>query len=132
VVTINAEYPRSGMTIVERAAKNVDRADVERMQQEEAARRTAKRIAVLRHIVFRNAARGRRDIEDLAGEPDAARLLIRAHNVADGFAILAIVRVAIDKRWHSVVQVGIRYFGEHPVATRIQELWNLTTGRSAV
>jgi hypothetical protein len=41
------------------------------------------------------------------------------------------VRKAIDRRWSNVVQAGICYFCEHPVAQRIQELWNLTTGRGA-
>jgi hypothetical protein len=123
---------RSGLTIVDRAAMNVDRAAVKRHEREQAARATAERIKVLRHIVFRNAARGNREIEDLTNEPDAARLLIRASVSADGFAVLGILRVAIDNRWGDVVNAGIRYFGEHPVAERIQELWNLTTGRSAV
>ena len=122
---------RDGLTIVERAVRNVDWADVERRHRDEAARATTQRIAQLRHIVFRNAARGRRDIEDIANEPAAARYLICASQSADGFAVLAILQVAIDHRWGDVVQAGIRYFGEHPVAARIQELWNLTAGRTA-
>ena len=118
--------------IVDRVAKRVDWADIERRRRDEAARATADRIAELRHIVFRNAARGNREIEDLTNEPDAARLLIRASGSADGFAVLAILRVAIDNRWGDVVKAGIRHFGEHPVAGRTQELWNLTTGRAAV
>lgn len=80
--------------------------------------------------MFRNAARGRGDI-DIADESAAARYLICASQSADGFAVLAILQIAIDHRWSDVVQAGIRHFGEHPVAARIQELWNLTTGRTA-
>jgi hypothetical protein len=119
------------MTVVERAAMNVDPVAVERMIRDEAAQATAERIAVLRHIVFRTAARGRRDIEALTTEPEAARLLVSASDEADGFAVLGFLRVAIDNRWHQVVRAGIRHFGEHPVADRIQELWDLT-GRPSV
>lgn len=133
VVTINAdERPVFRTTIVDRAAKRVDWADVERRRRDEAARATADRIAELRHIVFSNAARGNRQIEALTTEADAARLLIAAGNSFDGFLVLAIVRVAIDNRWSDVVKAGVRYFGEHPVAARIHELWNLTADRSAV
>jgi hypothetical protein len=123
---------RDRLTLVDRAARNVDHAAVERMRQDQATRVTTERIKVLRHIVFRNAARGNREIEDITNEPEAARLLIQASVSADGFAVLGILRVAIDNRWGDVANAGIRYFGEHPVAGRIQELWNLTTGRSAV
>jgi hypothetical protein len=118
---------------VEWTARNVDRAGVERAERKRAARANEERIATLRHIVFRNA-KPNRDVAALTNEPAAARLLISAGNSADGFQVLAIVRVAIDNRWHSVVQAGVRYFGEHPVADRIQELWQLThpAGRSAV
>lgn len=129
VVTIST---RDGLTILERAAKSVDRAAQARAKKAEDARVATERTKVLRHIVFRNSARGRRDIEGLTNEVDAARLLASASDQADGFAVLGILRVAIDHRWHRVVQAGIRYFGGHPVAARIQELWNLTTGRAAV
>jgi hypothetical protein len=130
-MTIDA---RDRLTIFDRAAMNVDREAVEAMRLEEAARRTAERIAELRHIVFRNAARGHRDVAALTNEPAAARLLISAGNSADAFLVLAIVQVAIDRRWSQVVKAGARYFGEHPVAQRIQELWDLTraSGRTAV
>lgn len=116
------------LTIFERAARNIDWEAVEATRRSEAERRTAERIAQLRHIVFRNAAHNR-DIDDLKSEADAARLLIRASNQADGFAVLGILRVAIDRRWKEVVRAGIRHFDEHPVAARIQELWNLTADR---
>jgi hypothetical protein len=119
------------MTILERCTASVDRAAVERAEKERVARETAERIATLRHIVFRNAALGRLDIEGLTNEPAAARLLTSAGNNADGLAVLGILRVAIDHRWDQVVQAGVRYFGEHPVAARIQDLWNLTTGRGS-
>ena len=119
------------MPIVERVAKKIDRAAVQRMQLMEAARATEERIAVLRHIAFRNATYGR-DVEALRNEAEAARLLISASNDAHSFLVLGILRVAIDNRWNQVVQAGIRHFGEHPVSDRIQELWDLTTGRSAV
>lgn len=82
--------------------------------------------------MFRTAARGNRYIEALSTEADAARLLISAGNNADGFQVLAIVRVAIDSQWGEVVKAGVRYFGEHPVAARIQELWHLATDRKTV
>jgi hypothetical protein len=119
------------MTIVERCAMNVDPAAVERDRRERAARATADRIAVLRRIVFRNAAHDR-DVEALTDEAGAARLLTAAHNNANGFLVLGILRVAVDNRWNQVVQAGVRHFGDHPVSDRIQELWELTTGRSAV
>lgn len=132
MLTINVEPPAFQTHIVDRAAKHVDWAEDERRRRDEAARARTERIAQLRHIVFRNAARGNRDIEALTTEADAARLLISAGTNADGFQILAIVQVAIDSRWGEVVKAGVRYFDEHPVATRIQELWHLTTDRSAV
>lgn len=133
MVTINtAEYPAFRTHLVDRATKRVDWAAVERQRRVDAARVKTERIAELRHIVFHNAARGVRDIESLASESDAAHMLISASNQALGFYVLAIVRVAVDNRWHQVVRAGIRYFGEHPVAARIQELWNLTTDRAAV
>ncbi|MGV0603934.1 hypothetical protein [Mycolicibacterium sp. XJ1904] len=117
---------------MDRATKRVDWAEVEQQRRDEAARARTERIAQLRHIVFRNAARGHCDIEDLTNEPDAGRLLISAGNSADGFQVLAIVQVAIGKRWGDVVKAGARHFGEHPVAARIRELWNLTTDRTTV
>jgi hypothetical protein len=122
------------LTLPERAARNVDWATVEAARRNQAERRTVERIAELRHIVFRNATRGNGDVAALTNEPAAARLLTSAGNSADGFQVLAIVQVAIDNRWGDVVKAGARYFGEHPVAARIQELWNLTqaTGRTAV
>lgn len=119
------------MTIVERVAKSVNREAVRRMREIEAPRATAERIAVLRQIVFRNAAQSR-DLQALATEPEAAQLLISASNSADSFLVLGILHAAVDKRWAQVVQAGIRYFGEHPVADRLQELWDLTAGRTAV
>lgn len=119
------------LTIFERAARKIDWEAVEATRRSEAERRTAERIAQLRHIVFRNAANNR-DIDDLENEADAARLLIRASSQADGFAVLGILRVAIEKRWKEVVRAGIRHFDEHPVAARIQELWNLTADRPTV
>lgn len=115
-----------GLTMAERVAKSIDPAAIEAMRRDEAARANAERIQDLRHIVFRNAARGRRNIEDLTNQADAASLLVAVGNQADGFAVLGILRIAIEKRWSQVVKAGIRYFGEHPVAARIQELWDLT------
>ena len=62
VAMISAKDGWLEMTIVERVARNIDHAAVQRMQQDEAARATTQRIAQLRHIVFRNAAHNR-DIE---------------------------------------------------------------------
>lgn len=131
MVTISV---RDGLTLVDRAAKNVDWSAVERQKRAEAARAREARIVELRHNIFCDAARGNRDINALTDQPAAARLLIAAGNNADSFQVLAIVRVAIDNQWPSVVQAGVCYFGDHPVADRIQELWRLThsTGRSLV
>jgi hypothetical protein len=114
-------------TIIDRAKKNyrVDPATAQRIKRDRVARETAERIAVLRRIVFRNAARNR-DVAALRSEPDAARLLASASNQADSFLVLAILHTAIDNRWNHVVRAGIRYFGDHPVAARVQELWDLT------
>lgn len=131
-ISANTAQPRPpGVSTLDWVTRNIDRAAVERADRKRVARETAERIATLHHIVFRNAV-SNRNVEALKNEPAASRLLISAGNSADGFQVLAIVRVAIDNRWHSAVQAGVRYFGEHPVADRIQELWNLTTGRSAV
>lgn len=127
---MNAEFRPH---LVDRAARRVDWAAVERAKQAEAARRRVERIAELRHIVFYNASRGNRDVDTLTDEPAAARLLISARNSADGRLVLAILQVAIDHRWGDVVKAAARYFGEHPVAGRIDELWQLTTtDRAAV
>ena len=130
MVTIN---PNSvgRVHLLDRVKMKIDSSVVERDRRERAARDTAERIATLRHIVFRNAA-SNRNVQALTKEAEAARLLTSAGNSADGFLVLGILRAAIDKRWHSVVLAGIRYFGEHPVADRLQELWNLNAGRSAV
>lgn len=128
---VSDEHSHFRTHIVDRAAKRVDWADVERRRRDEAARARTERIAQLRHIMFRNAVRGGH-VEDLRTEADAARLLTSAGNCADGFTVLAIVQVAIDNRWSDVVKAGARYFGEHPVAARIHELWNLTTDRATV
>lgn len=119
------------MHLLDRVRMKIDPSVVERDRRERAARETAERIATLRHIVFRNAA-SNRNVQALTKEAATARLLTSAGNSADGFLVLGILRVAIDKRWHAVVLAGIRYFGEHPVADRLQELWDLTAGRSAV
>jgi hypothetical protein len=130
-MTVNAEPPVFRTNIVDRAAKRIDWAAVERLRRDEAARARTERIAQLRHIVFRNAAGGR-NLRALTTEADAAQLLISAGNSADGFLVLAIVKVAIENRWPAVVQAGRRFFGEHPVADRLQELWDLITNRSAI
>jgi hypothetical protein len=131
VATISAKDTRPATTIVERCKARIDPAAMERLEKDRVERATAERIAVLRHIVFRNAAHNRY-VATLTNESDAAQLLITASNDADSFLVLGIVRVAIDNLWSQVVRAGIRHFGEHPVSAGIQELWDLTTGRSAV
>jgi hypothetical protein len=128
VVTISTQ---GRLTIMDRAAMNIDRAAIETARRAEAVRATAERIETLRHIMFRNATRDNSAIEGLTDETAAGRLLITASNQADGFLVLAIVREAIDRRWGNVVQAGIRYFDEHPVAQRIEELWHLTNAGRA-
>lgn len=114
----------------------VDRAAVEHAERNRAARANAERIQELRGIVFRNAAHDH-DVDALTNQAAAARMLASARSTEDNFLILGIVRVAIDNRWHQVVQAGIRHFqkhrhfSDHPVSARIQELWDLTTGRGA-
>ncbi|CAA0136111.1 Uncharacterised protein [Mycolicibacterium vanbaalenii] len=119
---------------MERAEKRVDWAAVEARRRDEAARATVERIKTLRRSVFHNVARGRRDVAALRNEPDAAELLVAASNSAHDFMVLAILQKAIANRWDQVVRAGIGYFGDHPVADRIQELWNLThtTDRTTV
>ncbi|MDO3636406.1 hypothetical protein [Mycolicibacterium arseniciresistens] len=131
MATISTADKRSGLTIVHRVARNIDQEAKQRMLAIEAARATAERIAALRQNIFRNAAYTR-DLQAVETEPEAARLLISASDSADNFLVLGILRMAIDKRWNQVVQAGIRHFGEHPTSAAIQELWHLTTGRSAI
>jgi hypothetical protein len=119
------------MTIVDRCKTRVDPAAVERLEMDRVAHANADRVRFLRHIVFHNAEYGR-DVQALTNEPEAAQLLITASIDADSFMVLGIVRVSIDNRWSEVVRAGIRHFGDHPVSARIHELWDLTTGRSAV
>ncbi|WP_137145087.1 hypothetical protein [Mycolicibacterium sp. CR10] len=119
------------MAIVNRCKARVDPAAVERIEKDRVARATAERIAILRHNVFRNAEHSR-DVDALTNESGAARLLTAAHNNANSFLVLGILRTAIDNRWHHVVQAGISHFEDHPVSDRIQELWDLTTARSEV
>lgn len=128
----DAERPPFRTTLVERAAKRVDWAAVEAGRRDEAARATAARIKALRRIVFGNAAHGRSDVAATRTEPAAAELLVAAGKSADSRLVLAILQKAIDNRWDHVVRAGIRYFGDHPVADRIHELWNLTADRNAV
>lgn len=118
---------RDGLTIVERAARNIDHAAIEAKRRDEAAQATTERIKTLRDVAFRNASRGNREIAALTNEPAAAELLIRASENFDRRMVLEILKVAVDNQWGDVVRAGIRYFGEQPVAGHIHELWNLTT-----
>ena len=82
MVTISTQ---GRLTIMDRAAINIDRAAIETARRAEAVRATAERIETLRHIMFRNATRGSSAIEGLTDETAAGRLLITASNQADGF-----------------------------------------------
>jgi hypothetical protein len=121
-------------TIIDRCMKKfrADPATAQRIERDRVARETAQRIAVLRRIVFRNAAHNR-GVAGLKNEHAAAELLTSASNNADSFLVLGILQMAVDHRWKEVVRAGIRHFGDHPVSARIQELWELTitTDRSA-
>jgi hypothetical protein len=128
---ISAKDSCPGMTIVERAATNVDRAALKRMQQDEEARATAERIAHLRHTIFRNTP-GDRNVDALTNEEAAARLLISARNHGYHDLIRAILAKAIDRRWPTVVRAILKHFDDNPLGPLIQELWDLTTHRTAV
>lgn len=133
-MTISANH-RGRVHLYDRVRREnrLDPATAARIERQRIARENAERIAVLRRIVFRNAARNSH-LEALTNEHAAANLLSSAGDGADGFLVLAVAQVAIDNRWNSVVQAGICYFGDHPVAARLRELWNLTqiTDRAAV
>jgi hypothetical protein len=105
---------------------NVDRAAVQRGEQERAARVTEERIDALYSRLFRGVV------------PNLAVAALRTENAAldlfrsadSNLLQVEILRVAVDNRWTFVVEAFIKVWdGEHPIAATVQELWNLTTGR---
>ncbi len=119
------------LTLVERAARNVDHAAVEARCRAEAEHATVERIKTLRRILFHDAPRSDRLIDDLTTEASAVQLLRQAHDQAHDRLVLGIVEVAIDERWGDVVKAGTRHFGSDRTAALVEELWTLTTGRDA-
>lgn len=118
------------MTIVERVARNVDRAAVERAEQVHAARTTAERITFLHSRLFGNVVPGG-DVAALRTENAAREMLTTALDSANNLRQVEILRVAVDNRWASVVEAFIKVWdGEHPIAATVQELWTLTSRRA--
>lgn len=120
--------------MAERVAKNVDPAAVEVMRRAEAARRNAERSDFLYGRLFGNV-QPNRDVASLRTEDQAREMFRLALENANNLLQVEILRVAVDKRWPSIVTAFIKVWdGEHPIADTVRELWNLTltTGRSAV
>lgn len=108
----------------------VDRAAVERDERDRVARANAERIAHLRHSVLHNTPR-LSHVDALTNEEAAARLLMLASNQGYHDMIRAILTKAIDRQWRSVVRAIVKHFADHPIGPLIEELWNLTTNRTA-
>jgi hypothetical protein len=120
------------VALVERVVRKVDRAAVKRAEQEEIARTNAERREFLYDQLFRNVSPGR-DVLSLLTESTAQELFARALYV-DVQQQIAILQVAVDHRWSSIVTAFIKHWAgdpQHPIADTVQELWNLTTTRSA-
>ncbi|WP_133057954.1 hypothetical protein [Mycolicibacterium vulneris] len=121
---------RAKLPLVKRVAMNVDRAAVQRAEQERAAQATAERIAFLYGRLFGNVSLGS-IAAGLRAEDAALQAFGGAVDQANNLLQVEILRVAIDKRWTSVVKAFIKiYDGEHPIAATVQELWNLTNRRA--
>lgn len=121
------------LTLVERAARNVDWAAVERAESERIVRANVERREFLYSRLFRDVSR-RRDLAGLRTESAAQELFARALASADDRLQLGILRVAVDHRWRSVVTAFIKHWSyEHPIAVTVEELWTLTltTSRTA-
>lgn len=116
----------------ERAERNVDHAALERSKREQAQRATNERIAQLRSVLFDNGLGW--SFRAYADEPAAAQALIQAHQSFYDAQVLGILKQAMDNRWHTIVEAGIRHFGEAGTATRLREVWEYTrtTDRTSV
>jgi hypothetical protein len=122
----------AGLTIVERCKRQVNRAAVERAEQDRIAQATAERITFLYSRLFGNVVPSR-DVAALRTENAAREMLAIALGSADNLRQVEILRVAVDNRWASVVNAFIKaWAGEHPIADTAKELWHLTiTGRTS-
>jgi hypothetical protein len=115
------------MTLIERCAAKVDRAAVQRVEQERAAQATVERINFLYSRLFSRVVPNQ-VVAALRTENAALDLLRSADS---NLLQVEILRVAVDNRWTSVVEAFIkRYDGEHPIAATVQELWTLTNRRA--
>ncbi|WP_221043173.1 hypothetical protein [Mycobacterium senriense] len=117
---------------MERVARNVDRAAVEHAEKKQAARATAERIEFLYRRLFGKVSVGTQ-VAALRTENAALQDFGRAVDQANNRLQVAILRVAIDNRWATVVNAFINLWdGEHPIADTAKELWHLTTtGRAS-
>lgn len=122
-----------GLTIVERVARNVDRAAVNRAEGERIMRVNVERRELLYSRLFQNVPAGA-DVTGLRTESAAQELFARALACSDSRLQVAILRAAIDNRWGSIVRAFVKTWDDHPTANTAQELWNLTltTGRPTV
>lgn len=121
----------AGLTIVERCQRQVDRAAVERAEQERAAQAIAERIDFLYARLFGNVVLDRY-VAALRTENEAQEAFRGALDNANKRLEVEIVRVAFDNRWASVVKAFIKAWdGEHPIANTVEELWRLTTSRAS-
>ncbi|MFL0294218.1 hypothetical protein ACJH6J_24705 [Mycobacterium sp. SMC-18] len=110
----------------------IDHETVERSERERAANAAEERRKYLYARLFQHVT-PTRDVAGLRTESQASDMFLRARG--ENLLQIAILRVAVDNRWGSVVTAFIKLWdGEHPIAGTVQELWNLTltTGRSAV
>jgi hypothetical protein len=118
------------LPLVERVAMNVDRAAVQRDEQERAAQATAERVKFLYGRLFGHVSRGS-GVAALRTEDAALKAFGGAVDQANNLLQVEILRVAVDNRWASVVQAFIKVWdGEHPIAATVEELWNLTSRRA--
>lgn len=116
--------------MLDRVKAKIDPAAVRRIEQERAAQATAERIKFLYGRLFGHVSRGS-IVTGLRTEDAALKAFGGAVDQANNLLQVEILRVAVDKRWASVVKAFIKVWdGEHPIAATVQELWNLTNRRA--
>lgn len=125
---------RDGLTIIERARRNVDWAAVERAKKAEDARAAVERREFLYGRLFDSAGDPGTDVAGLRSESEAQELFSRAIASFDSPLQIKVLHVAVDNRWTSIVRGFGKVWDGHPIADTVQELWNLTltTDRPAV
>jgi hypothetical protein len=110
---------------------NIDRTAIERAELERVKRAAAERIEFVYSRLFGNVGTTRA-VESLRTENAAQELLKSAIRNADNPLQVAILRAAIDNRWTAVVTSFTKTWHEHPISATVQELWDLSRGRTAV